>query len=167
MRHSALARWWYLRNVDIPNLSKMIAAQDYSGATLEYRWSGGFGPGNVRMHLQGDGECQLTLEGRDTTEHRTHVSPARVHEVFSAVNGTGVLRLFPEERGYRVFDLGRFDIVVSAGGVTRDVIFDERRTVDDPEAFFKARDVILSLSHELGVGFDWGPYATTVGSSSD
>jgi hypothetical protein len=158
-------RTWRLRNVAIPDLAKAIAARDYSGAAIEYSWFGGYGRGDVLMHLDGNGDCRLELITRkppSTKVYRARVSSSRVHEIFSAINGTGLLRLIPEESGYHVVDLGRFDIVVSAGGISRDVIFDGRRTVDNPEAFFKAREVILSLSQELGADFDWAPAAYTI-----
>jgi hypothetical protein len=158
--------------MDIPDLTKAIANRNYSGAVIEYSWFGGYGPGDVSMRLEGNGDCSLQLiarrPSRGTQEYRARISNSRVHEIFSEVNDTGVLRLVPEERGYYMVDLGRFDITVSAGGKTRDVIFDDKRTVDRPEAFFKAREVILSLSRELGAEFDWSPYAyTTAGPSSD
>jgi hypothetical protein len=165
LSRSRPVKWWKLRNITVPDLGAAVAARDYRDVAMEYSWFGGFGPGDVELELEGNGNCELKLMSRNhetpTKEYRAQLSSERVHEVFAGINSTGVLRVVPEDRVYCVTDLGRFDIAVSVGPESRTVTVDERRAIDSPESFLKAREVVLSLSHELGVEFDWGPYATT------
>jgi hypothetical protein len=147
-----------------------VATRDYDTTVVEYSWYGGLGPGDVALRLEGNGNCVLTLTSHSpkaVNTYRAHVPASRVDEIMSTIRGAGLLRLLPEERGYYITDIGRTDIVVTVAGVSRDVIIDTVRTIDDSAAFGKAEEAIFSLKRELGVGLDWGPYACTVGSSPD
>jgi len=92
-----------------------------------------------------------------------------IARILATARHAGFFCLKTEEReGYRVFDLGRYEITFGTTGYRKTLWVDEGHCVTDGAAFGEVQDAIFALSAVFGRSFDWGPYGiATVPIDSD
>jgi len=158
---SRTARWWRCLGEDVPDLAE-LASSEAPDLEVRFSWTGGFGEGDLHVTVKGTGEATARIErhGADEPEiHRTLISRDDLLHLLSAIQSTGFLCLRSEKRiGYRVIDLGRFEVAVQAPGFSRVVFVDGTHTVPDGDAF---EEVLYSLDRQFGVNLCLGPFGTS------
>jgi len=164
---SNVARWWRCRDDARP-----LLASNRQSWTLTYSWTGGYGPGDVEFVLNSDGSARLESRATDDADQPPKVAelrldPARIAQLMRNVDASGLLcQTTQPRRGYRVVDLGNFEVKVKAGSYTKSLVIDECHTLVDPAAFFEVRKALIQLAPAVADKIGWRPYGTESGPDS-
>jgi hypothetical protein len=161
---SSVVRMLRCQGIEHPDLT-----QGGSPWTLDYSWSGGYGPGNVTFQLNSGGQATLTFaeSGQSSPQIIEYeMAEKDVSQVATAVHETGLLCQTPHLRnGYVVIDLGRFAVSVTHDHYTKTVFVDECHTLVDPAALFEVIGALSKLSPPLHESIAWGPAGTSTRAS--
>jgi len=135
-----------------------------TGVALDYEWTGGYGPGDVRLHVAGDGESTLALEehGGEPKQYHVSIPQDRLLTLLAVVEHSNFACAQPRPRKTCVTDIGRTRIGVRVGTQAHEVYWDEMNYLDGNERVFEELvPALYKLSDVFGVEFDWGPFGST------
>jgi hypothetical protein len=128
------------------------------------------GPGSVLLEVGSNGRAQMRSRenGQSDDVVSNHILPVtEVAALARTIDESGLLCQTTQVRdGYKVFDLGRFEIRVSQGGYSKSIYIDECHTVPDTWAFDGVIGRLTSFKDRVGSQITWGPYGTASVSAS-
>nr|BAJ07087.1 hypothetical protein [uncultured bacterium] len=167
---SQLVRWWRCIGDNVPNLSQLAESGD-KGLEVRFSWTQGYGEGDLYVTVNGEGEATARIKrhGSESADEYSSILPNdALHSVFHTIDSTRSLCLEPEKRdGYKVIDLGRFEISAETDTFSRTVFVDGTHGVPDSEAFGAVIRSFYDLDYYLGVNLHLGPFGTSTVRTDD